>query len=282
MSRRISPTLSALLVVLGAAAASAQGLYWESKSTTTAPGLGSIETASKTYAVPGLFKHASDGPGQTMILRTKGDTIQGLDPARKTYWELTFSEMETELKKVETMMNDAFKQMEEQLAGLPPEQRKAIEKQLAGQKAFFKKAAPGKIEVTSTDEKKTIAGYTATKHVVKEDGKEVGTVWASKDVKGFQPIEKDFQDGMRRMSSMNPRAKGMGEAFLKIQGFPLETDMAGIKTVVTKIEERAIPPAEFEVPKDYKKGESPFSQIPGLPGQGFGPPRKRADSGKPE
>lgn len=38
--------------------------------------------------------------------------------------------------------------------------------------------------------------------------------------------------------------------------------MKGFKTVVTKIEERSIPDAEFEVPADYKKGKSPFADLP--------------------
>jgi len=57
-------------------------------------------------------------------------------------------------------------------------------------------------------------------------------------------------------------------------------DVGGLKTTVTKVEERAIPPAEFEVPKDYTKGESPFAKMGGPPGPGgFGPPGKA--KGKP-
>lgn len=277
MSRRISPTLSAILVVAGAAAANAQGLYWESKMSGGPPGLGGVEMTSKNYATPGLFKQSSDVQGAT-IVRTKEEIIQGVDSRKKTYWEMSFTEMEGEMKKVEAQMSEALEQMEKQLAALPPEQRKAVEKQFEGQKAFLRKSGSGKVEVSSSDEKKTIAGYSATKYVVKEDGKDVGTVWASTDVKGYKPIQKELAAVAKRMSS--PGSKALGEAFLKIDGFPLETDIGGVKNSVTKVEERAIPPAEFEVPKDFKKEDSPFSKMRGPGGPGAGPGRKPAEKGK--
>jgi hypothetical protein len=281
MSRRISLALTSVLVLLSVAAASAQGLYWESK---VSGGPGALaETSNKSYAVPGLFKHANEGEqGYVMIMRMKGETVAGLDPKKKAYWEMSFSDMEAEMKKMENMMNERFAQIEKQLAGLPPEQKKAAEKQFEAQKAMFRKGS-GKVEVTNTGEKKTLLGYSATKFTVKEDGKDVGIIWASRDVKGFKPLEKDLSDMMKRVSSLNPSgSKAMSEAYLKIEGFPLEMDVGGLKTTVTKVEERAIPPAEFEVPKEYTKGESPFAKMGGPPGSAPGQQKKAEKAAKPD
>lgn len=60
------------------------------------------------------------------------------------------------------------------------------------------------------------------------------------------------------MMAMNPMAnKGLGDAFKKIDGFPIQTEMSqGITNTVTKVEKRAASASEFEVPAGYKKVKS--------------------------
>ena len=51
-----------------------------------------------------------------------------------------------------------------------------------------------------------------------------------------------------------PRA---GDAFKKIDGFPIQTEMSqGITNTVTKVEKRTASASEFEVPAGYKKVKS--------------------------
>jgi hypothetical protein len=57
------------------------------------------------------------------------------------------------------------------------------------------------------------------------------------------------------MMEMNPGSmKGLSDAFKKIDGFPVQTEvMAGIVSTVTKVEKKVAPASEFEVPAGYKK-----------------------------
>lgn len=45
----------------------------------------------------------------------------------------------------------------------------------------------------------------------------------------------------------------IASAYAKIDGFPMETVMGDVKTVVTKVESRNTPTTEFEVPAGYKE-----------------------------
>jgi hypothetical protein len=56
---------------------------------------------------------------------------------------------------------------------------------------------------------------------------------------------------------------GLGDAYQKMDGFPMETDvdmMGKMTTVVTKVEKRSTPASEFSVPAGYTKTESPMMQ----------------------
>jgi hypothetical protein len=133
-----------------------------------------------------------------------------------------------------------------------------VEKMM-GDKMLGKKKE-GKVEVVNTGEKKTISGYSCTKFVIKEDGKEVAAVWATKDVKDFEAMRRDMEQFSKRMAAMNPMmGKGTAEGIKSVEGFPIETDMGeSMKEVVTKIEKRSIAASEFEVPAGYKKVKSPL------------------------
>ena len=171
---------------------------------------------------------------------------------------MTFAEMEGAMKKAGAKMDSQMAGLEEKLKGLPPEQREKMEKMMGGS---ARKDA--KVEVQGPGERKTISGYACASYKATADGKMVFTSWTTKDVKGFDGMKKDWQDAARRLASMNPMAgKGMGEAFAKIDGFPIQMEMnGGIITTVTKIEQRSALPAEFEVPAGYAKVDSPLLQM---------------------
>jgi hypothetical protein len=116
-------------------------------------------------------------------------------------------------------------------------------------------AKDAKVDVKNTGDKKTISGFSCTKFVVTQDGKDMMTLWVTKDVSGFDAMRKDWEEFSKRMMAMNPMGgKGLGEAFKKIDGFPIQTEMGqGMTSTVTKIEKKTAPASEFEVPAGYKK-----------------------------
>jgi hypothetical protein len=147
-------------------------------------------------------------------------------------------------------MSSQMAEMQKKLADMPPEQRAMIEKMM-GSKG--KEDAP--TTVTPTSEKRTISGYACQKYTLDRDGKTVITVWATKEITAFEGMRKDWSQLQKRLMALTPGgAKSIAEAFTKIQGFPVQTEMEqGITNVVTKFEKRTTPAGDFEVPSGYTK-----------------------------
>jgi GLPGLI family protein len=250
---RIAMGLSLALII--AVCAFGQGVYWESKVT----GGPIKDQTDQMYYMPKMFKRTSTGDANIMIVRLDKETMYILKPKEKTYSEITFAEMEAMMKKGKAKMDSRMAEMQKKMQSMPEEQRKMMEKMMGDKMPGTAKDA--KVDVSSTGEKKAIGGFSCTKYVVTQDGKEFMTLWTTKDVKEFEPMRKDFEAFSQRMSSMNPMAgKGMMDAFRKVDGFPIETDMSGITNVVTKIEKRSTPAGEFEVPSGYTKVKSEMQE----------------------
>jgi len=252
------PILASALVLAGAAAYS-QGLYWE--STHSGSMMQEKNSISQQYYMPGKFKVVSADNGETIVLRLDKEIIYTIDPNDKTYSEMTFAEMEASMKKAGARMDAHMAELQKQLESMPEEQRKMMEQMMVDKMPGMKKE--GKVEVKKTSDKKTISGYACVKSVITEDGKELMTVWATKDMKDFNVIRKDMEEFGRRMAAMNPMMpKGFLEAMAKIEGFPIETSMGTtMKQVVTKVERRSTPAGEFEVPAGYKKVDPKLMQM---------------------
>ena len=91
----------------------------------------------------------------------------------------------------------------------------------------------------------------------------MSTLWVTKDFSGWDNLRKDWMEFGKRMATLS-NAGRMSEAYMKIDRFPLETDMmigeTMMTTVVTKIEAKSTPAGEFEVPAGYTKTESPVTR----------------------
>jgi uncharacterized protein DUF4412 len=224
----------------------AQGLYWESTSTGGPFGDGT----SKTYAAPKKFKMETGG--EVMIFRLDQEKVYMVKPGSKTYSEMTFEEMEAVGQEMKAVMK-------KQLENISPEQRKAMEKQIGA----ILRDKPAKVDVEKTPEKKDIAGRSATKHVVKEEGKETVTLWLTDDLKEFKTLKADFAAVTKWMATVDPGAISVAAAAEKIDGFPLEIVVKdlGAKQTVTKVEGRSVADSEFEIPADFKKTPSMLKLI---------------------
>lgn len=236
-----------------AAAAYGQGIYWESTHS------GGGDTPQKSYAIPKMFKHVDEEESQVMIVRLDREMMYAIDMQKKTYWQMTFAEMEAMMKKAGAKMDAAMAEMEESLKNMPPEQRKAVEQMMGKQMMGLAKG--GKIDVTTTGETKSVAGYTCRKYVATRDGEQLVTVWVTKELKSFESLQNDWRAFNKRLLAMNMSVgKPLMEAFQKFDGFPMETTIAGVNTVVTKVEERSISQGEFEVPAGFTKEDPPSMQ----------------------
>jgi hypothetical protein len=169
---------------------------------------------------------------------------------------MSFTEMEAGMKKARGKMDEKMTELQEQMKGMPEAQRKQMEGMMS-----MMGGKGAKVEITPAGEKKEICGYSCTKNVVKSNGKDVMTLWVAKGVKGFEPLRKDWMELSKRMMAMNPgNNQEMMEAFSKLDGYPLQTDVMGMTNVVTKIENRSTPASAFEIPAGYKKVDSPMNK----------------------
>lgn len=245
-------------VLLATQRVAAQGLYYES-TLKGGPFKEGSENRSKTYLMPKMMKHVNAEDQDFLVIRLDKEKIISVDTKEKTYWEQTFAELEKAMKAASAKMDKQMGEMQEQLKNLPEEQRKMMEGMFGaqGEKA-------GNVQMSKSGETKTISGFSCTKHEAREGEKVLMTMWATRDVKGFDPLRKDYEALSRRMTGMNPRfMKGLIDAMFKVEGFPIQTEWGGMTTTVTKVDQRSTPESEFSVPAGYKKVAAPLNEIPG-------------------
>ncbi len=238
--------LATALIVLSGMTAFGQGVYTEQNTTVKAAG--DRVFAGKTYYMPKMMKSISEGNG--IIVRLDKQMIYRFNTTDQTYSEMTFTEWDAQMKKASAEFDTKMEELKKHLDSMPPEQRKMMEQMMGA-----KDQKQSNFEVKMTGEKKTIAGLPATKCIVLQDGKEFLTAWTTKDLKGFAAMRKDYEGMMGRLSQSAPgAAASMMDAIKKLDGFPLEMEMAmGVQTEVTKVQEEKIPESEFQVPTGYKK-----------------------------
>lgn len=249
---RVNCCRALLAVVLTAGSAAAQGLYYETTLVGGPFGKGS-EVVTQTFLMPRMMKQVSSQDQDFMIFRLDKEKIISVDTKAKTYWEQSFAELEQAVKAASGRMEKEMAEMQKYLKDLPEEQRKMVEG-MSG--TSIDKL--GDVKVTKTAETKTISGFACTKFVAKEGERVLMTVWATRDVKGFDALRKDYEAVSRRITAMNPTfAKGLVDAMLKIEGFPIRTEWGEMTSTVTKLEQRVTAESAFTVPAGYTKVERP-------------------------
>jgi hypothetical protein len=209
--------------------------------------------------MPKMMKTVSTQDGNTMIIRIDQEKMFSIDSKAKTYWEMTFNEMEAAMKGASAKMDAQMAALRDKLKDMPEEQRKLIEARMGGM-------MPGNdapVTMNATGEKKQINGFSCTKYEAKQGEKTLMTLWTTKDVRAFEPLRKDYQALSRRLSGLSAGfAKGLMEAMMKAEGFPVETDFGPMTNVVTKAEARATASSEFVVPAGFAKVDSPLKKKP--------------------
>lgn len=230
------------LVALG------QGLTWETTTTLQLAGEHKVDTRS--MYLPRMFKQASDK--EATIFRLDKQTLYTIDYAKKQYSEMTFAELEAFVKKTSGELEQQMAEMKKQLAGMPEDQRKVMEGMMGKQFGAGGKAAS--VEVTKSTETKPISGYACAQYLLKEEGKEIGAIWTTTGVPGYSAMQKDFTEFSQRLASqMTVKGPEMADAMQKVEGFPVQTTIGGMTSMVTKISKAAVAASEFEVPAGFKK-----------------------------
>ena len=233
-----------------------QGMYWESTVHRSFGG-SDKDMTSKFYAMPKMFR-SEDGDQHTAIIRLDKGVIININNDDSTYTEMTFDELESQMKKTGTKMDDAMAKLQDKLKDMPEDRRKMVEDMMKKNPAFGG-GDNAKYETKKTDETQTISGYACTKYVISQGDKEVMTVWASKDVKVNEALRTDMQEFRSRMAAMIPRiGSAMFEGMKTVDGFPVQMESPNYKSTVTKVISKDTPSAQFEAPANYKKTKPAF------------------------
>jgi hypothetical protein len=232
-----------ILLILSAGVVFGQGLYWESVTKVQSGDM--KEMHSSISYMPKMFKQAMEK--NATVFRLDKEKMYIINNEEKKYSEMTFAEMEAATKQAMGQMEQLRKQMKD----MPPEQRKAMEKMLGN--TGMGGESKSKIEVINTGEKSTISGYSCVKYILKEDGKEIGTIWTTASVPDYDAMKKDMKKFSERLMAQMPKGKELADAMKKVEGFPIQTTLGNITSTVTKVEKRTIAKSEFDVPAGYKK-----------------------------
>lgn len=250
--RRIIASGSSLFLILmfSASPALSFGIRWEA---VTSGGRSDGKEADHFYYMPKMMKMVEGSEGRFAIIRLDKEVMIMGDPSTKTYYQVTFDEMEKMMKGANAAMDAQMEAMQQQLAALPEDQRKMAE-EMMGKNMKPKEA---EIEVSKTGETKSVNGYDCTKYVVKQAGTTVSVVWASSSIPAFGVMKADMEEFAKRMKAMT-KGSTKGALTEGVDGFPMLTESPdGMRTEVTKIESTEIPRGEFEVPEGYSKEEMP-------------------------
>lgn len=178
-------------------------------------------------------------------------------------------------------MAEAMRQMQEAMKDMPPEQRQMMEQMLrqqmpgGGTPGASPPAEPcrqPRVEVRPTGQTARVAGYPSTRFEVFEDGTLAQEVWVSPAITAWRELDakklERFGQEMTKALQAVPgcgRDLGRGAGMdpndpvwkLSSEGYPVRTvdhgPTGGTVLEVVKAESRAVPAAEFQPPRDFRR-----------------------------
>jgi hypothetical protein len=235
----------------------------------------------ETVVSKGRVKHASRTAEQPVVVFDVGrGRLWFANPRTRSYWEGTADEFCTSMRStVASAMSEVEKQMKDQLAKLPPDQRAQVEqmmKQALQGQAGQRGAAPApRVTVERTAEQATIAGLPAKRYRVLTDGQPFQDLWLASDAGLLQEIHAGkASDAYARMSACQAGSAGpyaavaesqeyrklFGEGWpVRIVGYPTGTPQT--LTEVVRVERRDVPESEFTPPAGFRK--APLMEVLG-------------------
>ncbi len=228
---------------------------------------GNEEMRTKIYAQDDKVRMEEGGNGNaTMIFL--GDRFLYVDHKDKTYMVMD----EATLEEVSAKMNEAMKEMEAQLANMPPEQRAMVEQMMKGQMQGMmgeaEETPPPRVEAVGSGKWQS---RKCEEYAVFEGDEQVQKICAADldDVNGADEVIAAFKNmaayiekltesmPMRPASQPNP-----GELMEQIGGFPIHTieysNGRKVREVsLDSVTEKDLENALFEAPEGYRR-QDPF------------------------
>ena len=204
-----------------------------------------------------LFQESGNGDFSAIFNSADGSLTQ-IDHASRSYMVVDKQTMKDSMSQISEMM----KQVEEQLANLPKEQREAMMKAMPGLGDRGKaQAAPTEFEWTG--EKKEVAGFPCRIARVTRAGKDAGDACIAKprdlgmSVEDFEALASMFEV-MAEFASEVSGDDSMPD-MRKIGGFPIAASdpESGTSSALISASDAALDGALFEIPAGYRQQTMP-------------------------
>jgi len=225
---------------------------------------------SRIYAQSGKIRmEQSDGNETSATMIFLGNEFLYIDQREKSYIVMD----EAMLDEVSAKMNEAMKEMEAQLASMPPEQRAMVEQMMKGQmQGMTAQQAPSssgpRVEATGSGEWKS---YKCRQYAVFEGAEKVQDICAAEldEVDGADEVIETLRNmaayitkmteslPMRSDDRINP-----GELMDEIDGFPVHTidyknGVVARETSLDSVTEQDLDEGMFAAPEGYRR-QDPF------------------------
>lgn len=255
-AKRVS---QAVLVLCLIASPLAAGVLIEQQE--TSPGSTAPQGSTRMYLDAGRLRveAESEGSEAVVIFRADRPVAWTINRDDGTYTELT---PET-VAKLRQQMEQVKKQMEAQMAQMPPEQRKAVE-QMMGQ--AMGSLSPPTVRVLGRGEQ--VGAYVCTRYEMLRDGARTAEIWTAPEKElNLRPEEYETLAAFARMleplGSRNPMTQVGGMAGLeptgeKVEGFPVRTvsyvdGRAVSEQTLVRAERQTFDAGLFELPGGLRK-----------------------------
>lgn len=210
------------------------------------------QDGATTYISDGMVKQVPNGEGKPWsIFDANKGTIMMFMPEEMSYVEIDPEEFCEEFSKM--------------MAGIPPEQRAAMEQMMKGKSAAKKDPS---VKVTRVGDGGKIAGYDTVKYSSTVDGKPYKEIWLASGGPNMHDVKELMQSVMKMHKKMEGCTQLGGAQFapnpelskeyieMMEKGWTMkEVNLQG-GSVVSEVEsltKKSIPASEFAIPTDYKK-----------------------------
>jgi hypothetical protein len=206
----------------------------------------------------------ASGDESAFVFDTQKQTARMINITKKTYTEMTKSDLD----QMQNQTNSAMAQMQEQMRGLPPDQRALMEQMMRGRGLPGAAPAAPKVEYRQTGSDK-VGQWTCTKYEGTVGGQKTTEV-CTVDPKEFGMAAADFEAARQLsqfMKSMLPNstesvfvngtAQDQGFSGVPVRRTSFRNGAVESVTEITETRRQAFPATTFDAPAGFRKEAMP-------------------------
>lgn len=248
--------------LMGFAAPAHADLEWEQVMVNNLPGVEGWKVTTKNYLRGGVLRTEQVGSGFVRIMDLEKGVIWIINTDRQVYTELPLDRIIKEgrsrslfrVEDVKAAIENMRETMESHMKDLPEEKKSQVRERLENQIKALKYLDDLQQEpqVERTEDRITISGFDCRLYRKFFRDTKVD-VWIAEKGSLVEEYQR-FSELLEEMGIANNNAGNL-IPISQVEGFPMLTDSAYMKSEVTHLEEKKLEDAVFQVPAGYEKVE---------------------------